>query len=206
VLGSAPHLGTASAHPQLARLGEALRSWFPCSVEDSKANAASGPHQAGDDLAMLDRLQDKMEERLARLVPDSGTFCGYCYGRLRGDESRCPFCARDIAETQTVASIPQDVLRAYRAKQRVEVRWVYSFGFIGLVVSSVLFVVLVAWGPGLLGHPGVALTVLVGGGYLLARLLGEVVGGHFGVQRALQVRNRMWLEFVARRDKENPGL
>ena len=39
----------------------------------------------------LDRLQEKMEERLARKVPVAGRFCGFCYARLRGSDAACAY-------------------------------------------------------------------------------------------------------------------
>ena len=79
----------------------------------------------------LDRLQERMEERLARKVPVKGRFCGFCYARLRETDAVCPFCARDIADSGTVDEIPQPVLKAYRARQRTEATWVYLSAFVG---------------------------------------------------------------------------
>ncbi len=151
------------------------------------------------DLLFLDALQEKMEERLARLVPAEGRFCGNCYGRVAAEEPACLYCGRDFQEYETVREVPQAVLRAYRAKQRTEAAWVYGVGFVGLMTASALFLVLVLWGPGILGHPAVAFAVLIGGGYVLARALGEVIGGAIGQSRGVGKRNRMWLEHCAAR-------
>ena len=80
----------------------------------------------------------------------------------------------------TVGEIPQEVLRAYQAKQKTEARWVHSGAFLGLIIASILFVVLELWGPGPLGHPATGFLVLIGGGYLLAQLFGPLIGGQFG--------------------------
>ncbi|MFQ5381522.1 MAG: hypothetical protein ACE5EF_07865 [Dehalococcoidia bacterium] len=153
------------------------------------------------DLQFLDTLQDKMEERLARLVPVRGRFCGNCYGRLIGDHRPCPFCGSDPREAGTVEEIPQAVLRAYRARQRTEAAWVYGVGFVGLMLAGTLFLVLVLWGPGLLGHPATAFAVLIGGGYVLARALGEGVGGAIGMSLGTRKRNRLWLEHCIARSR-----
>lgn len=156
------------------------------------------------DSEFLNLLQEKMDERLERRVPVGGLFCSHCYGRLRETDTNCPFCGRDIRTVGTADEIPQEVLRAYRAKSRTEATWVYGFGFLGLIIACILFVVLVIWGPGLLGHPGVAFTVLIGGGYVLARAFGEILGGHLGVPRGIRKRNRMWAEFQASRAVPEP--
>lgn len=148
----------------------------------------------------LERLQEKMEERLARRVPVKGRFCGYCYGRLRESDTACPFCATPTAARETVDEVPQDVLQAYRARQRTESTWVYMGAFVGLIIASALFLLMVVWGPGLLGHPALAFVVLIGGGYLLAQLFGPLIGGQFGYRSGSRKRDALWEAFLARRD------
>lgn len=149
----------------------------------------------------LDTLQDKMEERLAHKVPAAGRFCGFCYGRQRPEDTVCAFCSRLLAESGTVTEIPQAALRAYKAKQRTEASWVYGMGFVGLIIASILFVVMVLWGPGPLGHPAVAFAVLIGGGYLMARYTGEVIGGRIGYGKAIRKRDELWAAHLTDRSK-----
>ena len=148
----------------------------------------------------LDKLQEKMEERLARKVPIAGRFCGFCYARLRETDTLCPFCETAIADSPTVGEIPQDVLLAYKAKQRTEATWVHSGAFFGLIIASILFVWLEVWGPGPLGHPATGFAVLIGGGYLLAQLFGPLIGAQFGYSKGARKRDRLWAEFLAKRD------
>lgn len=150
----------------------------------------------------LDKLQVHMEERLAHRVPAGGRFCGFCYGRLRGVDVACSFCGpgAGAAGRAAVAEIPQDVLRAYRAKQRAEASWVYGGAFLGLIVASALFLLLVIWGPGMLGHPAVGFTVLIGGGYGLAQLFGPLLAAQVGYRRGARKRDRLWAAFIAQRD------
>ena len=148
----------------------------------------------------LERLQEKMEERLDRKVPATGRFCGFCYGRLRADDTVCPFCGRAVAERGTVGEIPQDVLKAYRARQKTEARWVHLGAFVGLIIASVLFVVLEVWGPGPLGHPATGFVVLIGGGYVLAQLFGPLIGAQFGYRSGSKRRDALWARFLAERD------
>ena len=148
----------------------------------------------------LDRLQEKMEERLARKVPVKGRFCGFCYARLRETDTVCPFCARTVESAGTVDEIPQPVLAAYKARQRSEALWVYLSAFVGLIAASVLFVVMVLWGPGILGHPALAFTVLIGGGYLLAQVTGPMLGGQVGYRRGSRKRDELWAAWLKQRD------
>lgn len=148
----------------------------------------------------LDLLQDKMEERLARRVPAAGRFCGYCYARLRQEDTDCPFCGTSTAARPTVSDIPQDVLRAYQAKAKTEARWVHLGAFLGLLVTSAIFLWLVIWAPGFLGHPALGLGVLVLGGYPLAVLFGPWIFGQVGYRKGARKRDRMWAEHLRARD------
>lgn len=147
----------------------------------------------------LDRLQEKMEERLARRVPAAGRFCGFCYARLRQEDQSCPVCGTSTASRDTVAEVPQDVLRAYVAKQKTEARWVHMGAFLGLLIASALFLWLVLWGPGILGHPAVGLTVLVLGSYPLAQLFGPLIFGQIGYRKGARKRDAMWAEHLRAR-------
>jgi hypothetical protein len=145
----------------------------------------------------LDVLQEKMEERLARRVPAQGRFCGFCYGRQRAEDIVCGFCGNDLDEVGTVEEIPQEVLRIYQAKQKTEARCVHTGAFSGLIVATILFLYLVVWGPWLLGHPGVAFAVLIGGGYLLAQFFGTFLGAQIGYRRGARKRDAAWAAWVA---------
>jgi hypothetical protein len=148
----------------------------------------------------LDLLQEKMEERLARKVPIKGRFCGFCYARLRDSDQQCAFCGSRMSDVGTVEEIPQDVLRLYKAKQKTEAMWVHSGAFFGLIVAMALFLILVLWGPGLLGHPAVAFAVLIGGGYVLAQLFGTFIGAQIGYRRGARKRDRAWAKYLVGRD------
>lgn len=150
----------------------------------------------------VERLQEKMEERLDRRVPAGGRFCGFCYGRLRAEEALCPFCGTATAARETVDEIPQEVLRAYLVKRKTEGRWVHTGAMVGLLLASLLFLVLIAWGPGLVGHPAVALAALIGGGYLLAQLFGTYLGAQIGYRKGARKRDAMWGAWVAKRDED----
>ncbi|MGK2965926.1 MAG: hypothetical protein ACSLFM_10025 [Tepidiformaceae bacterium] len=147
----------------------------------------------------LDRLQEKMEELIDRKVPRAGLFCGFCYGRIRESDEVCGFCGTVVATATPVREIPQDVLRMYRKKQKREAKWVHSGAMFGLVVAAVLFVVLVIWGPGPLGHPAVAFAVLIGGGYVLAQAFGTFLGAQIGYRKAARERDETWRAYLAER-------
>jgi hypothetical protein len=46
---------------------------------------------------------------------------------------------------------------------------------------------------------GSALTTLIGGGYLLARFFGEIVGGSVGFGKAIRKRDALWAEWLRSR-------
>lgn len=148
----------------------------------------------------LEKLQAKMEERLARRVPIKGRFCGFCYGRLRQAELVCAFCARAVEAWGTVEEVPQEVLRAYQARQKTEASWVHLGAFTGLIIAAALFLWMVLWAPGLLGHPALAFTVLILGGYLLAQLFGPLLGAQTGYRKGSRKRDAIWAAWLAQRD------
>ncbi len=145
-------------------------------------------------------LQDKMDEIIDEQVPRSGRFCGFCYGRIAPDASACGFCETSTAERPTTNEIPLDVLRAYKAKKSMEARWVHSGAMVGLLAAAALFIMMVVWGSGLLGHPGVAFTALIGGGYVFAQLLGGVVAAQIGYRAGSKKRDARWTKYLQERD------
>ena len=98
--------------------------------------------------------------------------------------------------------MPQEVLRAYQARQKTEARWVHTGAFVGLIVASGLFLAMVLYGPGILGHPALAFTVLIFGGYVLAQIFGPLIVGQFGYRSGSRKRDRMWAAFLAARDRD----
>ena len=154
----------------------------------------------------LERLQEKMEERLAKQVPVAGRFCGFCYGRLRETDETCGYCDRVLEQVGAVPEIPQEVLLAYQLKQKTEAKWVHNGAFFGLAIAMALFLVMVLYGPGLLGHPALAFIVLIGGGFLLAQFFGTFVGAQYGYSRGARKRDIAWATFLAARDGEKSSL
>ena len=148
----------------------------------------------------LDQLQEKMEERLAHRVPAAGRFCGFCYARLRADDSACSFCHTPVAARPTVSEIPQDVLKAYKAKASTEARWVHTGAFTGLILASFIFLWMVVWGPGILGNPALAFLELLIGGYFLAQLFGPLLFAQIGYRRGARKRDALWAQHLATRD------
>jgi hypothetical protein len=152
----------------------------------------------------LDRLQEKMEERLEHRVPVKGRFCGFCYGRLRDTDSVCGFCGTPTSERGTVDEIPPEVLRAFQARQKTEARWVHSGAFLGLLVASTLFVVIAVWGRGIPLWGPLAFLVLIGGGIVLAQLFGPLICGQIGYRSGTRKRDEAWARFLEERDGTPP--
>ena len=148
------------------------------------------------------RLQDRMDEIIDRKVPNAGTFCGFCFARLAAGAERCPYCGTETAPCAAAGTVPREVLRAYGAKKRTEATWVYSGALLGLMIAAALFVVLVVWAPGLLGHPGIAFLVLIGGGYVLAQIFGPLLAGQLGYRVGSRKRDRLWRRFLEAQEGE----
>lgn len=148
----------------------------------------------------LDKLQEKMEERLAHRVPAAGRYCGFCYGRMRAEDVACAFCSTTTAERPAVSEIPQEVLQAYKAKASTEALWVHSGAFTGLILASAIFIVMVIWGPGILGHPALAFLELLIGGYFMAQFFGPLLFAQWGYKKGARKRDALWAKFLAERD------
>jgi hypothetical protein len=148
----------------------------------------------------LDRLQEKMEERLAHRVPAAGRFCGFCYARLRAEDTVCPFCHTRTEDRAAVKEIPQDVLKAYKAKASTEARWVHTGAFTGLILASAIFIWMVIWGPGILGNPALAFLELLIGGYFLAQFFGPFLFAQWGYAKGARKRDALWTKYLAERD------
>lgn len=148
----------------------------------------------------LDKLQEKMEERLAHRVPAAGRFCGYCYGRMRSEDVSCGFCGISTVDRPAVSEIPQDVLKAYKAKASTEALWVHTGAFTGLILASAIFIIMVIWGPGILGHPALAFLELLVGGYFLAQFFGPLLFAQWGYKKGARKRDALWARFLAERD------
>lgn len=153
----------------------------------------------------LDLLQSRMEERLARKVPVKGRFCGFCYARLKADQGRCGFCEHEADAAGTVAEIPQDVLTAYKTRQKTEATWVHLGAFFGLIVAAGIFLWQVIWAPSFLSHPAVAFSFLILGGYLLAQVFGPILGGQIGYRSGSRKRDQLWAKHVEQRDGAGEG-
>jgi len=184
--------------------GEGAR-WFAKGMAEAGPGERAAPEVRGvagyeSPYPYLDRLQPKMEERLARRVPATGRFCGFCYARLRAEDSVCPFCGTGTDVRPPVHEIPQEVLRLYLQKQKTEARWVHGGAFFGLILASALFLWMVLWGPGILGHPALAFGVLLLGGYVLAQLFGTLIGAQIGYRRGARRRDAAWAAFLEQRD------
>jgi hypothetical protein len=153
----------------------------------------------------LDRLQEKMEERLAHRVPAKGRFCGFCYARLRAEDAACGFCQTATADRPTVNEVPQEVLRLYKRKASTEAKWVHTGAFVGMILASFIFIWMVIWAPGFLGHPALAFAVLLLGGYFLAQFFGPFLFAQTGYRRGAKARDEGWAAWLEQRDRPDGG-
>lgn len=146
----------------------------------------------------LDKLQPKMEEMLTREIPGEGRFCGFCYGRARGGAEVCQFCGRSYQQAGLVSRIPTEVQRMYLLKRKREGLIVHLGAFLGLLIGAAGFLALVLNGV----HPVIGFAFLLFGSYLLAQLCGPIIGGQFGYAWGVKERDRLWAEYLAKRDSE----
>ncbi len=144
-----------------------------------------------------------MEERLAHRVPVQGRFCGFCYARLRADDTVCGFCETPTTERETVKEIPQEVLALYKKKASTEATWVHTGAFTGMILASFVFIWMVIWAPGFLGHPALAFAVLLLGGYFLAQFFGPFLFAQTGYRRGATRRDEGWAKWLAERDGQS---
>src|SRR5690606_6235148 len=103
-------------------------------------------------------------------------------------------------DREPVDQIPREVLLIYKKKKSTEARWVHTGAMVGLLTAAGLFLLLVVAGPGILGHPGVAFIVLIGGGYVLAQLFGSLIAAQIGYRSGARKRDEAWTRFLEQRD------
>ena len=150
----------------------------------------------------VEKLQSKMDEILSRQVPNNGSFCSFCFGRINVNENHCQFCGITDLSNQ-VSAVPKEILTIYQAKRRTESIWVYTGALLGLMLAAGLFLILVLWGPGFLGHPGFAFLVLIGGGYLLAQLCGPLICGQMGYRKGAAKRDALWTTYLEKTESKD---
>ena len=72
--------------------------------------------------------------------------------------------------------------------------------FLGLLVCSAIFLWLVIWAPGFLGHPALGLGFLVLASYPLAVFFGPWLFGQVGYRKGARKRDRLWADHLRTRD------
>jgi hypothetical protein len=152
---------------------------------------------SGDDAAILDALQERMERIIRGDSPNAGRFCGYCYARIEAEAARCPVCHRSTAEVAPVPRVPRDALRVYNAHRKRMRLWVNTFAYLGILLAVVLFIVMIVYLP----NPWVwfAVPVLFFGSWYLANLLGGWLGALLGTRQGVPARAAAWRTLLERR-------
>jgi hypothetical protein len=77
---------------------------------------------------------------------------------------------------------------------------VHTGAFTGLILASFIFLWMVVWGPGILGHPALAFAVLLIGGYFLAQFFGPLLFAQIGYRKGARKRDALWAQHLAQRD------
>jgi hypothetical protein len=160
-------------------------------------HAPAAAPNADADAPFLDQLQERMDRIIKGESPNSGRFCGYCYGRLDAEQTVCPFCGRELATTGTVERVPRDALRVYNAHRRKMQLWVNIFAFLGIFLAIVIAGAMVTYLP----NPWLwfSVPVLFFGSWYLANLLGGGVGAPIGMRQGGEARAAAWRTLLQRR-------
>ncbi|MFN8559953.1 MAG: hypothetical protein U0531_22240 [Dehalococcoidia bacterium] len=156
------------------------------------AGAAAGP-----DAAILEALQERMQEIARGGAPNSGRFCGYCYGRLNAEAVKCRVCGTRTSAAPPVEAVPREALLVYMAHWNKMRLWVNVFAFFGMFIAIVLAGLMVAFLPSALKL--LAIPVLLGGAWYFANLLGGGLGGYLGNRSGSAARARKWQAYLAHR-------
>lgn len=159
-----------------------------------RADVAAVPE---GDLAILERLQERMERIIRGESPNAGRFCGYCYARLERDDGRCSVCGRTTAETPPVERVPREALRVYNAYRGKMQLWVNTFAFAGIFLSIVLCGLIIVYLPNPWKFIVVVVTVLAGSWYFANLFAG--FGALLGMRRGAPIRAARWRELLQRR-------
>jgi hypothetical protein len=172
---------------------------------DSPASVSDAPSAA-----VLDGLQESMEEIALGQSPNHGRFCGNCYGRLSEPSRRrpsrlpasiCKHCGARTDATPQVHAVPAEVLELYMAKRKREGLIVNLFAFLGIFLALVLSAVVWLITPDNLWKIAPFL-VLILGAYYLARVIGYNVGVPVGSRAGRNIRDARWAAYLQRRQTQ----
>jgi hypothetical protein len=172
------------------------------------SNAAEQPERQPRSGSRI--FSQRLEEFLERLregeVPNSGSFCSYCYNPLPPGYSRCDHCGQDLSERPPITSLPDPVLRMYRRKINRESWIVNTFAFIGLGLGMVIFLGMVAinvtYMDKALWFFILATIVFLVGSRILAGVIGGIIGDEIGYRVANRHLAEDWAAFVTEREAQ----
>ena len=156
-----------------------------------------------DDAEVLEELQDRMVKIARGGSPRFGRFCGYCYARLKQEDTACRVCHRGTVQPAPVEEVPDDVLRVYMAFHRKMQLWVNVFAFVGIFIAIVLAGLVLVFLPA--AFKLLAVPVMLGGAWYFANLLGGGVGGHLGMKSGRAARARRWRAWRERQTVPTPA-
>jgi len=159
--------------------------------------AAPVANTAGEILSQ--RLMALLDDMLAGRAPNAGRFCGYCYHPLAPERQMCPHCGRSSEAWPVVASIPRDVIDAFRQRRSREGLVVRAIAWGGLTIGVSVALVPVAF-AGITWWSALAFFGLLGFFYLLSANMANSVGDELGYRWGRAVMRRRWQRFLAQRD------
>jgi hypothetical protein len=149
------------------------------------------------------RLDELMAAMLKGDAPNAGRFCGYCYSPLRRRDDRCGHCNAATTEWAPVTRLPVEFGALYKRMRRRESLIVNAFAFVGLALSTLMFILLVAVAvyplDGSIPMLIFATAAWIIGGRVFAGLLGGWLGDDIGYAYARRKLAEEWAAYDAAR-------
>ena len=158
---------------------------------------------AADDIPIFsERLTSALNAMFKGEAPNAGRFCGHCYTPVDQDRTRCPHCARSLADAVPVARVPDEILTMFRQLRSRESMIVNGFAYAGMLLGVLIFIaifyVLFTVNANVWWYVFniILLFVLARG---LAGLLGGFIGDDIGYRYARRKLIEEWTGFEAER-------
>ena len=151
------------------------------------------------------RLETFLVQMYEGEAPNSGTFCAFCFNPLPRGFRRCDHCSQSTDERPPTDSIPEAIIAMHRRKQKRESIIVNAFAYLGLAIGVGLFIALVSFEYFVLHGLWLlllAILVLIGGSWGLARLVGGVIGDELGYRYANRRLAEDWSAYVTQRETQ----
>ncbi len=174
-------------------------------MRDAPAGTTREGSPRADRRVFSPRLESFLEQLHEGETPNSGTFCAFCYNPIPSGFERCDHCGQNLDARPPANSVPDLVVDMHRRKQRRESLIVNTFAYLGLGLGVGIFIAMVAveyYYVHALWLLLVSIVVLIVGSWVLARVIGGVIGDELGYRYASRHLATDWASYVAERESE----